>query len=103
MSIGASGKFNHTVGLRAAGTVLAINLDPDAPIFQAADVGIVADWRDALPLLVKELGGSARRPRASAYGWAAAANAPLIADAMSSEAPASSMGADAFSARAETT
>jgi electron transfer flavoprotein alpha subunit len=57
VSIGASGKFNHTVGLRAARTVLAINVDPGAPIFQAADVGIVADWRDALPLLVKELGG----------------------------------------------
>ena len=55
VSIGASGKFNHTVGLRAARTVLAINPDPDAPIFQAADIGIVADWRDALPLLVSEL------------------------------------------------
>jgi len=57
VSIGASGKFNHTVGLRAARTVLAINSDPGAPIFQAADVGIVADWRDALPLLVKKLEG----------------------------------------------
>jgi electron transfer flavoprotein alpha subunit len=55
VSIGASGKFNHTVGLRAARTVLAINNDASAPIFQAADVGIVADWRDALPLLVAEL------------------------------------------------
>jgi electron transfer flavoprotein alpha subunit len=55
VSIGASGKFNHTVGLRAARTVLAINPNPDAPIFQAADVGIVADWHDALPLLVAEL------------------------------------------------
>ena len=55
VSIGASGKFNHTVGVRAARTVLAINPDPSAPIFQAADVGIVADWRDALPLLVDEL------------------------------------------------
>jgi electron transfer flavoprotein alpha subunit len=55
VSIGASGKFNHTVGLRAAGTVLAINPDPTAPIFQAADIGIVGDWRDALPLLVSEL------------------------------------------------
>ena len=35
VSIGASGKFNHTVGVRAAGTVLAINPDPDAPIFDA--------------------------------------------------------------------
>ena len=55
VSIGASGKFNHTVGVRAARTVLAINPDPNAPIFQAADVGIVADWRDTLPLLVNEL------------------------------------------------
>jgi electron transfer flavoprotein alpha subunit len=55
VSIGASGKFNHTVGLRAAGTVLAVNPDPTAPIFQAADIGIVADWRDALPLLIREL------------------------------------------------
>jgi electron transfer flavoprotein alpha subunit len=55
VSIGASGKFNHTVGLRAARTVLAINPDPAAPIFQAADIGIVADWRDVLPRLVSEL------------------------------------------------
>jgi len=55
VSIGASGKFNHTVGLRAARTVLAINNDASAPIFDAADAGIVGDWREALPLLVEEL------------------------------------------------
>jgi electron transfer flavoprotein alpha subunit len=55
VSIGTSGKFNHTVGVRAAGTVLAINRDAAAPIFQAADVGIVADWREVLPLLVAGL------------------------------------------------
>ena len=59
VSIGASGKFNHTVGLRAAGTVLAINQDAAAPIFQAADVGIVGDWRAVLPLLVAALTASA--------------------------------------------
>jgi electron transfer flavoprotein alpha subunit len=58
VSIGASGKFNHTVGLRAARTVLAINNNPNAPIFDAADAGIVGDWREALPLLVAELGRS---------------------------------------------
>jgi electron transfer flavoprotein alpha subunit len=56
VSIGASGKFNHVVGVRAAGTVLAINPDPSAPVFAHADAGIVADWQDALPLLVRELG-----------------------------------------------
>jgi electron transfer flavoprotein alpha subunit len=55
VSVGASGKFNHSVGLRAANTVLAINTDAGAPIFQVADVGIVGDWRAVLPLLVEEL------------------------------------------------
>ena len=55
VSIGASGKFNHTVGLRAAGTVLAINADASAPIFDAADAGIVGDWRAVVPLLVEQL------------------------------------------------
>ncbi len=59
VSIGASGKFNHAVGVRAAGTVLAINADPDAPIFATADVGIVGDWHDVLPLLVEELSARA--------------------------------------------
>jgi electron transfer flavoprotein alpha subunit len=55
VSIGASGKFNHTVGVRAAQTVLAINPDPDAPIWDVADIGIVGDWREVVPLLVEEL------------------------------------------------
>ncbi|HEV7524509.1 MAG TPA: FAD-binding protein [Acidimicrobiia bacterium] len=55
VSIGASGKFNHTVGLRAAGTVLAINPDVSARIFDAADIGIVGDWREVVPLLVEQL------------------------------------------------
>ena len=55
VSIGASGKFNHMVGVRAAGTVLAINPDPDALVFGVADIGIVADWHDAVPALVAAL------------------------------------------------
>jgi electron transfer flavoprotein alpha subunit len=55
VSIGASGKFNHVVGVRAAGTVLAINPDASAPIFAASDVGIVGEWREAVDLLLAEL------------------------------------------------
>jgi electron transfer flavoprotein alpha subunit len=55
VSIGASGKFNHAIGIRAAHTVLAINADPDAPIFEHADVGIVGDWREVVPRLVAAL------------------------------------------------
>jgi electron transfer flavoprotein alpha subunit len=55
VSIGASGKFNHVIGVRAAGTVLCINPAPDALIFGASDVGIVGDYREVVPLLVDEL------------------------------------------------
>ena len=55
VAIGASGKFNHMAGARGAGFVLAINSDPSAPVFESADVGIVADWRQVLPGLVKAL------------------------------------------------
>ena len=55
VAIGASGKFNHSVGIRGADTVLAINPDAGAPIFDHADVGIVGDWENVLPLLVEEL------------------------------------------------
>ena len=51
IAIGVSGRFNHIVGARAARVVLAINTDPDAPIFTACDVGIVGDWSEVLPLL----------------------------------------------------
>jgi electron transfer flavoprotein alpha subunit len=60
VAIGVSGKFNHMVGVRAAGTVLAINADADALVFGVADVGIVGDWREVVPLLVRELSRAGR-------------------------------------------
>ena len=53
--LGASGKYNHMVGVRAARSVLAINTNPEALVFDAADVGIVGDWREVLPLLEREI------------------------------------------------
>jgi electron transfer flavoprotein alpha subunit len=55
VAVGVSGKFNHMVGVRGAGTIVAINPDPDAPVFAECDIGIVADWRQAVPLLVDGL------------------------------------------------
>jgi electron transfer flavoprotein alpha subunit len=55
VALGLSGKFNHVIGVRGAGEVLAINSDPGALIFGVADVGIVGDWHEIVPLLVKEL------------------------------------------------
>jgi electron transfer flavoprotein alpha subunit len=51
VAIGVSGKFNHMVGVRSAGTVLAVNRDPSAPVFAQSDIGIVGDWRAVVPLL----------------------------------------------------
>jgi electron transfer flavoprotein alpha subunit len=55
VAIGLSGKFNHLVGVRGAGEIVAINVDSDAPVFAHADIGIVGDWRQVVPLLVAAL------------------------------------------------
>lgn len=56
VAIGVSGKFNHIVGARGAGTIVVINNDPEAKILDWADVAIVGDWREVVPLLVDALG-----------------------------------------------
>ena len=55
VAIGTSGRFNHAIGFARARTVLAIDIDPTAPVFDVADVGIVGDWRAVLDLLVPAL------------------------------------------------
>ena len=57
-AIGMSGKFNHTVGVRNAGTVVGINPDPDAPLWDVVDVGIVGDWAEVLDALIPRLAES---------------------------------------------
>ncbi len=51
VAVGLSGKFNHVVGVRGAGTILAVNADRGAPVFQHCDVGIVGDWHEVVPRL----------------------------------------------------
>lgn len=55
VAVGVRGSFNHAVGFRGARTVLAINSDPEAPIFDHADVGVVGDWRALVPELARAL------------------------------------------------
>jgi electron transfer flavoprotein alpha subunit len=55
LAVGVSGKFNHTIGILRAGLVLAINSDPDAPIFEHTDYGIVGDWAEVVPALSQAL------------------------------------------------
>jgi electron transfer flavoprotein alpha subunit len=55
VALGLSGKFNHMVGVRAAGTILAVNADHSAPVFEHCDVGIVGDWHEVVPKLSQAL------------------------------------------------
>lgn len=52
VALGISGAFEHLVGIRRADVVVAVNSDAEAPIFQAADLGMVADWQEGLKALV---------------------------------------------------
>jgi electron transfer flavoprotein alpha subunit len=55
VALGLSGKFNHMVGVRAAGTIVAINDDPGAPVFSQCDIGLVGDWHALVPALATAL------------------------------------------------
>ena len=55
VGVGVSGSIQHLAGMQTAENIIAVNSDPDAQIFRVADIGIVGDLFEVLPVLTRKL------------------------------------------------
>ena len=55
LAVGVRGDFNHTVGIQRAACVVAVNNNRRASFFRQSDIGVLADWREFIPELLRAL------------------------------------------------